>query len=125
TLLDAAGRLFAGGAEVGWAALFPDGGPRVDLPTYAFQRQRYWPTVAASAPADLAASGLEQVDHPLLGAKATLAGDAGYLFTSRLSLHAHPWLADHALFDRPLLPGTAFLELAVRAADEAGLGRLE
>ncbi|MFJ3025603.1 type I polyketide synthase [Streptomyces tendae] len=114
------------GLTVDWSATFAGtGARRVDLPTYAFQRQRYWPTASASAPGDLSAVGLEQVDHPLLGAKMTLAGDAGLLFTSRLSLHAHPWLVDHALFDRPLLPGTAFLELAIRAADEAGLGGLE
>ncbi|MGC7097413.1 type I polyketide synthase [Amycolatopsis lurida] len=112
------------GLTVDWSEAFAGtGARRVDLPTYAFQRQRYWPT--ASAPGGLAASGLEQVDHPLLGAKVALAGDAGFLFTSRITPHAHPWLADHALFDRPLLPGTAFLELAIRAADEAGLGQLE
>ena len=114
------------GLTVNWHEVFAGtGARRVALPTYAFQRQRYWPTPSASAPADLASSGLERVDHPLLGAKVALAGEAGFLFTSRLSLHDHPWLVDHALFDRPLLPGTAFLELAIRAADEAGLGRLE
>ncbi|WP_231905010.1 MULTISPECIES: type I polyketide synthase [Streptomycetaceae] len=126
TFLRSTAAAWRAGLTVDWsAALAGTGARRVGLPTYAFQRQRYWPTVSATAPGDLAASGLEQVDHPLLGAKVTLAGDAGFLFTSRLSLHAHPWLGDHALFDRPLLPGTAFLELAIRAADEAGLGRLE
>ncbi len=114
------------GLTVNWYKVFAGtAARRVELPTYAFQRQRYWPTASASAPGDLAASGLERVDHPLLGAKVALAGDAGFLFTSRITLHAHPWLVDHALFDRPLLPGTAFLELAIRAADEAGLGQLE
>ncbi|BCJ50484.1 hypothetical protein Asp14428_19590 [Actinoplanes sp. NBRC 14428] len=114
------------GLTVNWQEVYAGtGARRVELPTYAFQRQRYWPTATASAPADLTSSGLERVDHPLLGAKVALAGDAGFLFTCSLSLSAQPWLADHALFDRPLLPGTAFLELAIRAADEAGLGRLE
>ena len=48
-----------------------------------------------------------------------LAGDEGegLLLTGRLSLQTHPWLADHAVAGIVLLPGTAFLELALRAAD--------
>ncbi|MCZ0976101.1 polyketide synthase dehydratase domain-containing protein [Streptomyces albulus] len=42
------------------------------------------------------------------------------MFTSRPRLRTHPWLADHAVQGRALLPGTAFVELAVRAGDEAG-----
>jgi acyl transferase domain-containing protein/aryl carrier-like protein len=114
------------GLTVSWSEVFAGSGARrVDLPTYAFQRQRYWPTAAASAVGDLASIGLDSVDHPLLGAGVALAGEDGFLLTGRLSLRSHAWLADHALFDRPLVPGTAFLELAIRAADQVGCGRLE
>jgi acyl transferase domain-containing protein/acyl carrier protein len=114
------------GLTVGWSEVFAGTGARqVDLPTYAFQRQHYWPTADASAFSDVTGIGLEPVDHPLFGAGVPLAGVDGLLFTSRLSLRNHPWLADHALFGRPLLPGTAFLELVVRAADEVGCGQLE
>ncbi|WP_442785161.1 acyltransferase domain-containing protein [Amycolatopsis sp. H20-H5] len=66
------------GLTVNWYEVFADAGARrVELPTYAFQRQRYWPTASASAPGDLASSGLERVDHPLLGAKVALARDVG------------------------------------------------
>ena len=52
-------------------------------------------------------------DHPLLGAAVELADADGVLFTGRLSLHTHPWLADHVVRGRILLPGTAFVELAL------------
>jgi NADPH:quinone reductase-like Zn-dependent oxidoreductase/acyl carrier protein len=47
------------------------------------------------------------------------------MFTGRLSLRAQPWLADHAVAGTVLLPGTAFVEMAVQAGNAAGCGRLE
>ena len=62
-----------------------------------------------------------RADHPLLGATVGLAGDGGgLLFTARLGLDTHPWLADHAVMGTTLLPGTAFVELALHAALELG-----
>src|ERR1035441_6651127 len=97
------------GVPVSWATALP-GGQRVDLPTYAFQRQRYWP---------------QPPPAPLLGAAVELAGDAGYLFTGWLSVQSQPWLADHAVAGTVLLPGTAFVEMALQAGDATGCGRLE
>ena len=65
------------------------------------------------------------MDHPLLGAAVSVAGSDELLFTSRLALSTHPWLAGHEVMGQVLLPGTAFLELAVRAADQAGCARVE
>ncbi|MCI3934335.1 SDR family NAD(P)-dependent oxidoreductase [Streptomyces sp. AN091965] len=73
----------------------------------------------------MSATGLVAAGHPLLGAAVPLADSDGHLFTGRLSLATHPWLADHAVAGRVLLPGTAFVELAVRAGDEVGCGVLE
>ncbi|MEU9704083.1 SDR family NAD(P)-dependent oxidoreductase [Streptomyces sp. NPDC047981] len=95
-----------------------------DLPTYAFQRKRYWAMPVRPA-GDLGASGLAPAEHPLLGAVLTRADADETLFTGRLSLKTHPWLADHAVLGRVLLPGTAFVELAVRAGSETGAGHLE
>ncbi|MEE1784442.1 type I polyketide synthase, partial [Streptomyces sp. SP17BM10] len=126
SVLTALARLHVTGAHVDWAALFAGTAVRpVDLPTYAFQHRRYWPPTAATTAGDLGAAGLDAADHPLLSASLELSDDDGLLFTSRLSCQSHPWLADHVVRGNALLPGTAFLELAVRAGDEAGCDRVE
>ncbi|MGV9271621.1 SDR family NAD(P)-dependent oxidoreductase, partial [Kitasatospora sp. NPDC003701] len=126
TLLGALAQLHARGVRVDWPALFEGSSPRqVALPTYAFQHQRFWPAPALSAPGDVGAAGLDPADHPLLGAAVELADGDGLMLTGRLSVRSHPWLADHVVLGSVLLPGTAFLELAIRAADEVGCGRID
>ena len=66
--------------------------------------------------------GVGAADHPLLGAAVALAEGEGWLFTGRLSLETHPWLADHAVMGVVLLPGTAFVELALCAGSRVGCG---
>ncbi|WP_228774853.1 type I polyketide synthase [Streptomyces sp. NRRL B-1677] len=119
----AVGQLHTHGISPDWQALFPSA-RRIDLPTYAFQRERYWLDVP-QAPGDVRAAGLGAADHPLLGAAIATADSDGVLLTGLLSLDSHPWLADHAVNGTVLLPGTAFVELAVRAGDEAGCGWIE
>ncbi|GLY39359.1 hypothetical protein Amsp01_053830 [Amycolatopsis sp. NBRC 101858] len=99
-------------------------GERAELPTYAFQRRRFWPG-SAGRTGDVATAGLAASPHPFLGATAELAGAAGVLGTGRLSLRTHPWLADHGIGGSVLFPGTAFVELAVDAGDRAGRTQVE
>ncbi|WP_408648001.1 type I polyketide synthase [Streptomyces buecherae] len=121
-LLSAA-EAYAAGAGIDWSALLGDA-RTVELPTYAFQRRRYWLRRSAGR-GDAAAIGLAAAGHPLLGAAVSLADGGGALLTGRIALSSHPWLADHAVAGTVLLPGTAFVELAVRAGDEVGCGRIE
>ncbi len=117
----------ANGAQVNWESLFKGtGAKRVPLPTYPFQRKRYWLSASTNV-GDPASIGQSDAEHPLLGAAVELAGEEGeaLLLTGRLSLSTHPWLADHAVTDTVLLPGTGFLELALRAGEQAGAETIE
>ncbi len=106
------------GVRLAWEPLLAAPSARlVELPTYPFQRSRYWLEPAGGA-GDVSAAGLDRVEHPLLSAKLRLPGEQGWLLTGRLSLHAQPWLAEHAVLGATLLPGSAFLELALHAARE-------
>ncbi|MFE2198863.1 SDR family NAD(P)-dependent oxidoreductase [Streptomyces amritsarensis] len=124
-LLTAVSRLHAGGGGVDWAAVFADrGARRVELPTYAFQHRPYWIDRPAAA-GDVRSAGLVPVDHPMLSASAELPDSDGLLLTGRVSLARHPWLADHRVGGRVLLPGTGLLDLVARAAREAGCALVE
>ncbi|MER7156875.1 acyltransferase domain-containing protein, partial [Streptomyces lydicus] len=105
-LLTSAAELYVTGVPVDWTPfLAGEGVRRVDLPTYAFQRERFWLEASASAVGDMAAAGLTTASHPLLGAAVEVAGSDEVLFTGRLSLESHAWLADHAVAGTVLLPG--------------------
>jgi pimaricinolide synthase PimS1 len=114
------------GVEVEWEALFTGAdGELAALPTYPFQRQRYWLEAGAEEGGSPAAIGLDGADHPLIGAVVPLPAGSGWLLTGRLSRQTHPWLADHAVFGTAILPGTGFFELALRAAEQAGAEAVE
>ena len=121
SLLAALAQAWVRGGTVNWGeVLAGSAARRVELPPYAFQRQRYW-IESGAAEGDAAAAGQERVEHPLLSAAVALAeGEGGRLFTGRLSLRSHPWLADHMVLGSALLPGTALLELALHAGAQVG-----
>ncbi|MFJ7212994.1 SDR family NAD(P)-dependent oxidoreductase [Amycolatopsis sp. NPDC098790] len=103
------------GVDVDWTPLL-EGGRSVDLPTYPFQRQRYWLNADDT--------GATLHDHPFVTTVTALADSATTVFTGRLDPDRLPWLAEHAVGDTVLLPGTAFLDLALWAGDQVGAPRV-
>ncbi|MER5796550.1 KR domain-containing protein [Streptomyces sp. NPDC001980] len=124
TLLHAVGLLHTRGVPVDWQAFYDGtGARRVDLPAYAFRRDRYW--LDATATATATGPGLSPTGHPLLGTAFPLAGGDDLVFTSRVSVRTHPWLEQHTVLGNVVLPAAALVETAVKAGDEAGASVLE
>ncbi|TDV56121.1 type I polyketide synthase [Actinophytocola oryzae] len=121
--LSSVGQAHCQGVAVDWANLFA-GARVVDLPTYAFQRDSYW-YAPTRGMVDAAGLGQTALGHPLLSAVVTLPDGGGAVLTGRLSRATHAWLVDHAVEGTVLLPGTALVELALRAGDQVGYGHLE
>ncbi len=110
TALHALGCWVAEGGAVDWSGVFPDGGRRLELPTYAWQRDRYWIESSSTPRAGGAAT-----DHPLLGVRIATPRDVAY--ETLLSTSAFSWLAEHRIAGQIVVPGAAIVEL-VRAALE-------
>nr|WP_227025811.1 type I polyketide synthase [Streptomyces fodineus] len=117
-LYRSAAEAFVAGVPVSWEAAFRDQeGHWVELPTYAFQRQRYW----LRTPGETTAGSTS--DHPLLDAVIDLPEDGehgGVVGSGRLSPERHPWLADHVVHGALLVPGTVLAEMAAWAAHRVG-----
>ncbi|MED7948537.1 polyketide synthase dehydratase domain-containing protein, partial [Streptomyces sp. BE303] len=122
-LLTSLAHAWTTGLTVDWTTAIPRG-RRVELPTYPFQEQNFW-LDAPSGAGDVGAAGLETTGHPLVGAAVDIADTGETLLSGRISLRTHPWLADHAVNHTVLLPGTAFLDLALQAAHHTDTPHLE
>ncbi|MGW9210576.1 SDR family NAD(P)-dependent oxidoreductase [Embleya sp. NPDC055664] len=119
TALTALAHLHTHGLTVDWRHLFADtDATLVDLPTYPFQQRHYWlPELSAG---DVVSAGQVAAGHAMLEAVVRVAGADEVVFTGRLSVRTHPWVAEHELGGRALVPGTALLDMAIRAGDEVG-----
>ncbi|MDD9964954.1 MAG: thioester reductase domain-containing protein, partial [Myxococcales bacterium] len=107
TMLQSLGRLHVSGCQVAWDGVFLEGGRAVELPTYPWMRDRYWTAVVAGA----AGRG---TGHPLLGVRVS---GAVPVYECELSRAGQPWLYDHRVGTRALVPGAGLAEL-MRAAAE-------
>ncbi|MEV0408779.1 SDR family NAD(P)-dependent oxidoreductase [Actinoallomurus sp. NPDC050550] len=117
------GHAHVSGLRVDWAPWFGgDPAPQVvRLPTYAFQRERFWLSGTTGGP-DVTDLGLAPTGHPVLGAVMEPPEGDGRVLTGRLSRQTLPWLEDHEVLGTVLMPGAGQLEWVLRAADEVGCG---
>ncbi|MFI6108985.1 SDR family NAD(P)-dependent oxidoreductase, partial [Streptomyces sp. NPDC051310] len=106
------------GVAVDWSP-FHAGGRRTALPTYAFQRERFWLTAGTRA-GDVTAAGQTRMAHPVLAAAVPVGDRDEWVFTGRMSQETHPWTRDHMVFGTVLVPGTALVEMVLTAGHELG-----
>ncbi|MEI2777964.1 MAG: type I polyketide synthase [Tetrasphaera sp.] len=130
----AAARLFAAGVPVDREAL-AGSGSRASLPTYAFARQRYWldDAPAAGGASDVVRAkthstvegGAPVSGHPLLPTIVPLVTGDQVIATGRLDPAGLGWLGEHAIGASAILPGTAYVEMVLRAGAEVGADIIE
>ncbi|MEZ0356074.1 type I polyketide synthase [Mycobacterium sp. SA01] len=94
-----------------FAARFHTTGRRLELPTYPFQRRRYWPK--ASNTTGLGSDGV-RLSGILGSAKDLASGDTVY--TNVLSVKTQPWLAHHVIYGTVVVPGATYAAMAMAAA---------
>ncbi|MFF4322630.1 type I polyketide synthase [Streptomyces sp. NPDC001568] len=121
-LMTSLGAAWAAGLPVTWRRLLPPAQP-VTLPTYAFQRRRYWLDAPAPA-ADVAPAGLTPTDHPLLSAVAVLPGDDARLFVGRLAPHTHGWMRQYTTSGSVVVPSAVIVEMVLHAGRSVRCPRL-
>jgi len=114
-LLSSLGQLYVAGVQVDWLEFDREYmREKVILPTYPFQRQRYWFETGKTHPQKQYLPKIKNL-HPLLGQKLRLAGSEEQRFESQLSISEPGYLTDHRVFNKPVLPATAYLEMALAA----------
>ncbi|WP_151483658.1 type I polyketide synthase [Streptomyces albicerus] len=114
------GQAHTAGVRIGWEAVYAGtGAQRVDLPTYPFQRERYWLTPSAQG-GDVGAAGLDRMRHPVLAAAVQVADRDEWVFSGRFSTESQPWVRDHVVLGAVIVPGAALVELVLAAARHLG-----
>ena len=115
SLLDALGELYVHGAEINWAGLDRDDARRrLALPTYPFQRERYWMDTSPHQIKAMREPGL----HPLLDRRVQSPFLKETVFETTIRTSPHSFLNDHQIYDTPVFPATGYLEMALTAAKQ-------
>lgn len=111
TLLNCIGTLHSQGYDVAWNAVHPRGrGRLLKLPSYPWQTKRFW---------DESQEALEALFynpvHPLLGQSVSAVHPT---WEAEISTLAIAFLGDHRIQGSVVLPGAAYIEMALAAAQE-------
>ncbi|WP_019815654.1 type I polyketide synthase [Saccharomonospora saliphila] len=115
TMLASLARLYCEAVPIGWETV-ADGGRFVDLPHYPWQRDSYWiETTPVVGETEEHPATPESPDHPLLGTP-TASGPEVWSWEGPIDLERNAYLRDHKVEQTIILPGAAYLEMAVEAA---------
>ncbi|MFI9585709.1 SDR family NAD(P)-dependent oxidoreductase [Streptomyces sp. NPDC052236] len=126
TLVNGIAAGYVHGMDVDWATVAGDwGGRKIALPTYPFERRRYWIDSSAGRHAADNRAARTAGRHPLLNDVVEIPETDSLVWSGLLSPRDHPWLAEHVVAGETLLPGAAFAELVSRAAREIGYDRVD
>ncbi|MEM6451325.1 MAG: SDR family NAD(P)-dependent oxidoreductase [Cyanobacteria bacterium P01_D01_bin.105] len=116
-ILSSLGHLYVQGTDITWPE---EASYEIDLPTYPFQRERYWIDVEASnahqSVSQINQSSATLVSHPLVGKQLLLAGTQTVRYQSTITSVGIPFLQEHQVYGRTVLPAVGYLEMAVSAA---------
>ncbi|NEQ40110.1 MAG: SDR family NAD(P)-dependent oxidoreductase [Okeania sp. SIO3I5] len=110
-ILSSLGQLYVQGVKVSWSDFDRDYvRQKVILPTYPFQREKYW--VETTNAQSISASKL----HPLINRKFQSPLSKDIFFESEFSTNALPFLADHQIYEKVVVPGASHLSLLLASA---------
>ncbi|MBE9103286.1 SDR family NAD(P)-dependent oxidoreductase, partial [Vacuolonema iberomarrocanum] len=122
--------LYQAGVDVNWDAVFPEASRQIlRLPTYPFQRQRFW----WEPPAEVEGTNhrnredteITKAPHPLLGETTSVQGQEWVGYQSAISTQHPAYLADHKVGEQVVFPAAAFLEVGLAAAATMGAATLQ
>ncbi|MCL4267594.1 MAG: type I polyketide synthase [Anaerolineae bacterium] len=115
-LLSSLGALYTLGVDVNWAGVEQGyGRRRVALPTYPFQRQRYWVKKTTGVRSPVSQNG---VTSPLLGQRLRLPNSRESRFETQLAVQSPPHLDDHRVFGTAVVPGAFYVSMVLTAVKE-------
>lgn len=124
-LLDSLGQLYTLGCSINWENFYTHISPYVSLPYYPWQRETYWldfsETKSQASKKVTTQNNYTSANHPLLGYRleelAHLPGQ--YIWQTEIDTNSLPYLNDHKVQGRVVLPGAAYVEMALFAAKDA------
>jgi len=115
TLMALVGALYESGRAMDWAKVYPGAPTHAALPAYPWRRERYWlPDLPKKRNGK--DSGLNDLESIWSGREVAAAFVDGRVFEAQLGTSSTPWLGEHCWRGEPVLPFTAWLEMARRAA---------
>ncbi|MGB0972259.1 MAG: acyltransferase domain-containing protein, partial [Mycobacterium sp.] len=109
-IADALAAAYVSGHRPDFAAMHRQPRHKLELPTYPFQRRRFWPRTSGAVGSDINGAGVSGI---LGSEKALASGDR--IYTSRLSVKSQPWLSDHVIYDIVVVPGATYAAMALAA----------